>query len=101
MDFLTFKDFISIPVLIGFYYMGAVVMPLSMWFFTFWLIKKFSLLGEIHQKGKTAVWSLMSTKQKLLFSSFFIAVFMFMELFWRLFFEYLIAFMQMRDALMR
>jgi hypothetical protein len=31
----------------------------------------------------------------------FVAAFLFMELMWRIMFEYLIAFMQMRDALVR
>ena len=30
MDFLTFKDFISIPVLIAFYYLGATFMILKL-----------------------------------------------------------------------
>ena len=101
MDFLTFKDFISIPVLIGFYYMGAVVMPIFMWFFSTWLIKKFRLFAEIHNTGKDKVWGSLTTKQKILFVAAFAMAFLFMELFWRMLFEFLIAYMQMRDALIR
>ncbi len=63
MDFLTFKDFISIPVLIGFYYMGAVVMPIFMWFFSTWLIKKFGVIADIHKAGKDKLWGLLTSKQ--------------------------------------
>lgn len=99
MDFLSFRAFISIPVLIGFYYMGALLMPLFMWFFSTWLMKKFKILGDLHRSGKEKLWSLLSTKQKLIFVSMFIMSFLFMQLFWRMMFEFLIAYMQMRDAL--
>jgi len=99
MDFLSFRAFISIPVLIGFYYMGALLMPLFMWFFSTWLMKKIKILGDLHRSGKEKLWSLLSTKQKLIFVSMFIMSFLFMQLFWRMMFEFLIAYMQMRDAL--
>ena len=101
MDFLTFKDFISIPVLIGFYYLGAVVMPVFIWFISFWLSRKFTVFSGIHQAGKEKIWHNLSTRQKALFISMFTLAFLFMELFWRMFFEYLIAYMQMRDALLK
>ncbi|MCF6190790.1 MAG: DUF4282 domain-containing protein [Cocleimonas sp.] len=101
MDFLTFKEFISIPVLIAFYYSGAVVFPFFMWFFSAWLIKKYKLIGAVHTKGKEMVWRALSTKQKFMLTSAFLLVLLFMELFWRMLFEYLIAFMQMRDALLQ
>ena len=99
MDFLTFKTFISIPVLIGFYYMGAIVMPMFIWFFSTWLIKKFGVFADIHKAGRDKLWSLLSTQQKILFVAAFIMAFFFMELFWRMMFEFIIAYMQMRDAL--
>ena len=101
MDFLTFKEFISIPVLIGFYYMGAVVMPVAIWAFSRWLMKKFKLVGDIHNAGKKKFWGLLTTKQKIFYVAMFIMAFLFMELFWRMMFEFIIAYMQMRDALVR
>lgn len=101
MDFLTFKEFISIPVLIAFYYAGAVVFPFFMWIFSIWLMKKYTLIGDVHNKGKEMVWGVLSTKQKLMLVSAFLMAFMFMELFWRMLFEFLIAYMQMRDALVQ
>lgn len=99
MDFLSFKEFISIPVLIAFYYFGAVLFPIFMWVFSTWIMKKFAFIDEAQKKGKEAVWSLLSIRQKLMLVGSFIMAFLFMELFWRMMFEYLIAFMQMRDAL--
>ena len=101
MDFLTFKDFISIPVLIGFYYLGAVVMPIFMWLISFWLGQKFTVISNIRHAGKEKIWQSFSIKQKILFIAMFIVAFLFMELFWRILFEYLIAYMQMRDALLQ
>jgi hypothetical protein len=101
MDFLSFKQFISIPALIAFYYMGAVMFPIFMWIFSTWIMKKFILLGETHKKGKEVVWGALSTRQKFLLLGSFIMAFFFMELFWRMMFEYLIAFIQMRDALVQ
>ena len=99
MDFLTFKDFISIPVLITFYYFGAIIAPFLIWLLSTWLMKKYKFIDEIQRKGKEAIWDLLSTKQKIKFIAFFSIVFIFIELFWRMLFEFLIAYMQMRDAL--
>jgi len=101
MDFLTFKNSISIPVLIVFYYIGAIVFPFFMWIFSRWLMKKYALLGDAHSKGKEIFLSVLSAKQKLILVVIFIVTFIFMELFWRMLFEYLIAFMQMRNALLQ
>jgi len=101
MDFLTFKDFLSIPVLIAFYYFGAIVFPFVMWVFSSWLMKKYTLFGDAHSKGKEIFWGALSGQQKLKLVAVFLVAFIFMELFWRMLFEYLIAFMQMRDALLQ
>jgi uncharacterized membrane protein len=101
MDFLTFKEFISIPVLIIFYYLGAIVFPFVIWIVLIWLTKKYKLLGEAHNKGKQKIWKLLNTKQRVKLVIAFIMAFLFMELFWRMLFEFLIAYMQMRDALLQ
>ncbi len=100
MDFLTFKTFISIDALIVFYYMGAVIMPISMWFFMIWIVQKYNIIGSIYEKGKDLTWHLLDGKQKIKLVLFFIICFFFMELFWRMLFEFLIAYMQIRDALL-
>ncbi|MCK5917224.1 MAG: DUF4282 domain-containing protein [Cocleimonas sp.] len=99
MDFLSFKSFISIPVLIGFYYMGAVVMPIFLWFVSLWLTNKFQFIDTLQKKSKEMIWHRFTLQQKILFVVLFTMAFLFIELFWRMMFEFLIAYMQIRDAL--
>ena len=101
MDFLTFKTFISTEALILFYYLGALASPIGLWLFLAWLIKKYKLMNTTHEKVKELLWRLLSAKQKMQFVAFYILSFFFMELFWRMLFEFLIGYMQMRDALVR
>ncbi len=100
MDFLTFKDFISIPVLITFYYFGAILFPFFMWILSMWFMRKYKSIDAIHTTGKEMIWRILTTKQKFKLIATFIVAFLFMELFWRMLFEFLIAYMQMRDALL-
>jgi len=86
MDFLTFKSFISPTVLVVFYYMGAIVMPMFIWFVSRWLMKKIA-------------WATMSLGYKFLFGVVFVLMFLFMELLWRMMFEFLIAYMQIWKAI--
>ncbi len=101
MDFLTFKSFISTEVLIIFYYLGALILPIGIWFLLTWLIRKYRLLNTAYQNGKELLWKSLNRKQQAKFVAFFVITFLFMELFWRMFFEFLIAYMQMRDALLQ
>lgn len=99
MDFLTFKRFISIDALIAFYYLGAVILPFAAWFLVVWLANKYKVVRSAYELGKETFWHSLTLKQKSWLLLFFLAAFVFAELFWRMLFEFLIAFMQMRDAL--
>ena len=101
IDFLGFKSFLSIEALIIFYYIGAVVMPVSMWFLMIWLVQKYELVSVTYQQGKVVLWDSLKTRQKLKLVAAFMIAFLFMELFWRMLFEFLIAYMQMRDAIVQ
>lgn len=101
MDFLTFKSFISTEALIIFYYLGAIILPVGIWFLLAWLIRKYSLLNSAYENGKEIIWKSLNKKQQSKFVVFFISLFLFMELFWRMLFEFLIAYMQIRDALLQ
>ena len=101
MDFITFKSFISIPVLISFYYLGAFILPFFTWYFSTWIIRKFKFVDSLHTKGKEMIGSTSNEKQKSKLIAVFFVVFLFMELFWRMLFEFLIAYMQIRDALLQ
>ncbi len=101
MDFITFKSFISTEVLIVFYYLGALILPIGIWLLLAWIIRKYRLLNTAYANGKKLLWESLNRKQQTKFVAFFVISFLFMELFWRMFFEFLIAYMQMRDALLQ
>ncbi len=101
MDFLTFKSFISTEVLIFFYYIGAIILPAGAWYLVTWLMQKYELVNIVYEKGKDTIWNSLNKKQKNKLIMFFVSSFIFMELFWRMLFEFLIAYMQIRDALLR
>ena len=100
MDFLTFKSFISTEVLIIFYYIGAFILPVGVWTLLTWLIRKYKYLNTAYENGKAIVWKSLNKQQQIKLVAFFITGFLFMELFWRMLFEFLIAYMQIRDALL-
>jgi hypothetical protein len=99
MEFLSFERFISIEVLILFYYIGAVIMPVGIVLFGKRLLYKFHLFDAAYKTGKEIVWNTLSGNQKIKALIALIACFIFMELFWRMMFEFLIAYMQIRDAI--
>jgi hypothetical protein len=101
MEFLTFERFISTEVLIVFYYIGAIILPVGAWYFVTWLVRKYEIVNIAYEKGKEAFWKSLDQKQKSRLIIFFITSFLFMELFWRMLFEFLIAYMQIRDALLQ
>jgi len=101
MDFLTFKSFISIEVLIIFYYIGALILPVGTWILLTWLIRKYRFINATYENSKEIIWKSLNKKQQAKLIAFFITAFLFMELFWRMLFEFLIAYMQIRDALLR
>lgn len=98
-DFLTFKHLISIEVMIAFYYLGALVMPLLIYGWLVRLYRKY--FSEAVQQGRPFIQPVLNlgTGRRWKWGLLGVLMFMFGELLWRLMFEYLIAFMQMRDAL--
>ena len=98
-DFLTFKTFISPMTLIIFYYIGAVLMPPFIWFFSRWVMKKIDFIEQSYLKIREIGWRGMTIKYKILSVFIFVMIFLFMELLWRMMFEFLIAYMQIREAL--
>jgi hypothetical protein len=100
MDFLTFKTFISAEALIMFYYIGALILPIGIWGLLTWLIRKYKDINAAYENGKVIIWKALDKQQQMKLVSFFIVAFLFLELFWRMLFEFLIAYMQIRDALL-
>ena len=88
-DFLTFNTFIAQNVLMFFYYLGAIGVPILMIYYRKTLLSKFLFLEKIElyfqDKTKTLV--------------VFVIIFLLMELFWRMIFEMMIGYFDMHDYL--
>ena len=65
IDFLTFKSFISIDVLILFYYFGALVLPIGLWMVSMWLIRRYQLFNTFYEQSQTLLWEVLNKKQKI------------------------------------
>ena len=100
MDFLNFKFFISPYVLIICYYIGAIAVPIGSWYLASWILRKYSLASDLYESGKETFKNITRTKDRMLLYALFILFFICMEIIWRMMFEFLIAYLQMRDALM-
>ena len=85
IDFLTFKSFIGVEVLITIYYLGALVMPVAL----FYLIKR----GEFF-----AIFNSIKNRNKWYFVAIFGVCFLVCEIFWRVGFEAIIGYFQMVEA---
>jgi len=92
MDFIVFKKLISIETLIIFYYFGAIFFPFILYFN---YKKKFKnyFLDKLNNNIKL-------TPKKKYIITFNIFLFLFLELFWRILFEFLISYIQVRDKVM-
>ena len=97
-DILTFNTFITQDILIFFYYVGAVVMPIVLYFFKDYLIKNISFVKKINDKLHT-FYSVFSSSEKILFWMIFVTMFLCMELCWRMMFEAMIGYFDMHDYL--
>lgn len=90
-DFLTFQIFITPDLLIIMYYTGAVLIPVFSWYFIHWIKTVY----------KTELENNTTFKQRLVvYTAFFISFFC-LEIFWRVMFEFFIAYFDMHDALMK
>lgn len=91
-DFLTFKTFIAPTVLVGCYYIGAIVMPLA----SIYLVRKLApYFGYTVSKAAEHIPT--KYRRRLYFAMF--AAFVCMEIIWRMMFEAMIGYFQMREAL--
>lgn len=87
MNFLTFDSFISIPILIAFYYLGALIIPALLWTKRTWIVKITDVLTQ----------SLPIVTSRLILG--FMFLFMGFELMWRMMFEMLIGYFKMIEYL--
>ena len=94
-DFLTFQTFITPTFLILFYYIGAIVIPFVSYFLAKWI--KSSYFKDVTSEIKNNI----SRKQYFYVLCIALLCFFCMELFWRVLFEFFIAYFDMHDALMK
>lgn len=87
MEFLTFDSFISIPVLIAFYYLGALMIPALIWYKRIWVMKIADALMQTFP---------ISTSRLVLGLMVLFIVF---EILWRMMFEMLIGYFKMIEYL--
>jgi len=97
-DFLTFKTFISIDVLILSYYIGAIIIPIVIWLSKGYLQKKFKILDKLNS-SLLNLFGTMSLKKRLLSILLFLFMFMSMEIVWRMCFEAMIGYFQIIESL--
>ncbi len=98
-DFLTFKSFISPTMLLIFYYLGVAMLPFAIWYFSTHIVSRYGLVDTLHKKGKHFIWKMLSSKQRITIIFVFFSLLIMMELIWRMMFEFLIAYMQIRNVL--
>jgi len=99
IDFLTFHTFISAYVLIALYTFSAFVLPFVIWYMLKRLSIKFKLFQLNCDNIKSISWSLLNHKQRMGLVAAYICILLGVEIIWRMMFEFLIAYMQIRDAL--
>ncbi len=95
VNFLTFRSLISPYALIGFYYLGALFMPVAAWFFWRWLGLRYGWLRQVQRTVGAFSRQVLSPAQRVGFFLTCLVCFLFMELFWRMLFEFLIAYLHM------
>ena len=98
-DFLTFQTFITPTLLILMYYIGAILIPIVSWYLARWIQK--SYFTEISKSIKEEFQTKTTFKQRFIVYAAFIICFLFMEVLWRMMFEFFIAYFDMHDALMK
>ena len=98
-DFLLFKTFITSSLLLFIYYIGAVLIPLLSWYIAAWVHKNY--LSKVSGLVKEEIKRRTTAKQRLYTVIAFVLCFLFMEIFWRMMFEFFIAYFDMHDALMQ
>ena len=98
-DFLTFQTFITPTLLIMMYYIGAVLIPLLSWTLARWI--KRSYFTEVSGIIKEEIQTRTTSKQRFIVLLVFLIAFLCMEIFWRVLFEFFIAYFDMHDALMK
>ncbi len=122
-EFLQFESFISADVLTVFYIVMAIALPFVCWYWLSWMVRRYAVIIRFYKETKRSLiisfivwlvrrinyfqnkidqklsWESLNLTQKLKFIAMFLIIVLFSELFLRLTFEYLIAYMHMHEWL--
>ena len=99
-DILLFNTFVTQDVLIVFYYIGAVLMPVAFYIFRKEMMERVAFFKRADERLK-AFYGTFTTGRKTVFWLAFITMFLGMELCWRMVFEAMIGYFDMHDFLYR
>lgn len=97
VDFLNFRSFLSPGILKVTYFIGAFVVPVLIWLF---LRKVWRRCPGLLRIPATKGYNALNTEGKVRLIVFFAILVVVTEILWRMAIEYLIAYLQIRDALM-
>jgi hypothetical protein len=97
-DILAFNTFITQDVLVFFYYVGAVLMPVVLYVFRDYLIGHLSFFKRVYDK-LYSLYSAFSSNEKIAFWLVCATLFLCMELCWRMMFEMMIGYFDMHEYL--
>lgn len=101
INFLSFKIFITPSLLIYFYFFGAVLIPFMGWVSILKLKKKYTLFAQGIKQSLAPLMHPSQLKHRLIIYTTLVFIFVILELIWRAMFEFLIAYFQMHDALIK
>lgn len=120
-EFIQFETLIAEDVLTVLYVICAIILPFVTWYFCLWVIRRYALVMQFYEDGKYSIffsffmwvirkvkffqnkidkkitWQSFTLIQKLKVIVIFLIISGLSELFLRLIFEYLIAYMHMHD----
>ena len=97
-DFLTFQTFIAQDILIIIYYFGAVAIPIFLWHSKGYLQRRFALFAQTGKVLKQQ-FDTLGIQNRIIVLLGFLAIFLCMELCWRMMFEMMIGYFDMHDYL--
>jgi hypothetical protein len=121
IEFIQFKFLIAEDVLTVFYVMCAISIPFASWYFLFWVVRRYAVVMQLYKDTSYSIifslimwvvrkikffknkidekitWNSLTLVQKLKFIGLYLIIVGFSEIFLRLVFEYLIAYMHMHE----
>jgi hypothetical protein len=99
-NFLSFESFIAPYFFIFFYYFGAFFIPILLLINRFYFMKKFPFIYNFCEKVISGFKALPNRK-KITYILFFTFMFIFLEILWRVGFEFIIGYFQIVENMKR